>query len=299
MTEWICIRAEFPTKPEDWSPAISAFEEHGCPGVLETDDPPALTAYLVANGSGQKQAETLAHVLYRLGAHRVDISTVPDEDWSEVWKQHFKPIRIGPRIVVRPTWEPFDPKPDDLPISLDPGQAFGTGDHPTTRMCLEALQELPLLGKRVLDVGCGSGILSMAAALLGAAQVLGTDIDPVAVDVARANIDRELSPLAANTPHPYRLIEFVVCDGLESLQERGRWDVVVSNIISATLIRLAPDVAEVVEPGGAWVTSGVILDNWPDMLAAAESVGFVLEELRKAGDWTCARFRMPEARAQR
>lgn len=294
MTEWICIHAEFPTRPDDWSPAISVFEEHGCPGVLETDSPPGLTAYLVANGSGQKQAEALAEALYRLGASVIGISTVPDEDWSELWKQHFKPMRIGPRIVVRPTWEPFEPNPDDLVISLDPGQAFGTGDHPTTRMCLETLQELPLNGKRVLDIGCGSGILSMAAALLGASSVLGTDIDPIAVEVARENTNRELSTISAGTPHPYRLIEYAACDGLASLEDRGRWDVVVSNIISATLIRLAPDVAGVIEAGGTWVTSGVILDNWPDTLTAAESVGFVLEDLRESGDWTCARFRMPE-----
>lgn len=298
MTEWICIRAAFPERPDDWSPAISAFEEHGCTGVLETDTPPGLTAYLVANGSGQRQAEALASKLYRLGAERVDVSTVPDEDWSEVWKQHFKPTRIGPRIVVRPTWEAFEAKADDLVISIDPGQAFGTGDHPTTRMCLEALQEVPLEGKRVLDVGCGSGILSMAAALLGAKSVLGTDIDPIAVEVARGNVGRELGRLPADKPHPYRQIQFVACDGLAALGS-GRWDVVVSNIISATLIRLAPDIADVVAPGGFWVTSGVILDNWPDTLKAAEAVGFVLGELREAEGWTCARFLMPGGGASR
>lgn len=278
MTEWIEIKAGFKTAPEDWSVFVDAFDRYGCPGSVQTDDPPSISAYLVAVEGATGQADQLEKELIRLGADTVSVGRVPDEDWSQTWKQFFKPRRVGARFVIRPTWEPFEAGEGDLEIVLDPGQAFGTGDHPTTRLCLELLEQLELGGKRVADVGCGSGILSIGALRLGAESVDAVDIDPVSVQVALENASLNGVTYACR-----------VGDGFKALPDPP-YDAAVSNIISAVLIRMAPDAAACVKPGGHWVVSGIIRQNWPDVRDAASRAGFKLERTAEEDEWVAATF---------
>jgi len=279
VNEWLEIKAAFDGAPEDWSVFADAFDRFGCPGSVQTDHPPSISAYLAGVESAQEQAEELAMELRRLGASSVSIMTVPDEDWSETWKHFFKPRRVGRRFVICPTWESCEVAEEDLVIRLDPGQAFGTGDHPTTRLCLELLESFDLSRKRVADVGCGSGILSIGALLLGAAEVDAVDIDPLSVEVALENA--KLNGTASRC---------MVGDGFKALPA-GPYDLAVSNIISAVLIRLAPDASRWVAPKGHWVVSGVIRSNWPDVLQAAEKAGFQLMRTTEEDEWVAAAFR--------
>jgi ribosomal protein L11 methyltransferase len=280
MSAWIEVKAWFDQAPEDWSPWIDAFDRFGCPGTLQTDQPPTLSGFFPELEGAREQAECLKRELVRIGAREATSTVVPEEDWAELWKQHFKPRRIGQRLVVRPSWEEYDAAPGDVEIVLDPGQAFGTGEHPTTRLCLELLEALELQGKSVADVGCGSGILAVAAVKLGAARVLATDLDLLAVEVAKENAGRNGVSF-----------ECFVAEGMTELAGQ-RWDVVLSNIISATLIRLAPGVPEHLVPGGCWIVSGIIENNWPDVLAAAERAGLKLERHLAEDGWVAATFRL-------
>jgi ribosomal protein L11 methyltransferase len=192
MNSWIAITAVFDDEPDDWSPLADAFERAGCPSSLQTSSPPAITGHLADVRGARDIAEALGVDLVRLGASSFKTESVPEEDWSELWKLHFNPTPIGKRLLVRPTWSSPIDEPERIEIVLDPGQAFGTGDHPTTRLCLELLESLVDSGRfdedsRILDLGTGSGILAIAATKLGCRRVLASDIDPVAVEVAREN----------------------------------------------------------------------------------------------------------------
>lgn len=273
---YIELRAIFAEAPADWSPVIDLLGRMGCPNTLQEDRPPSITACLVHVEGSEERAREIEAELMKMGASKVIRRLLPDEDWAEVWKKFFHPRRVGEKIIVRPTWEQADHQADDIEIVLDPGQAFGTGDHPTTRLCLELLEGLPLGGKRVADLGCGSGILSIAACKLGASEVAGLDIEPLSVEVAKANGD--LNEVSAR---------FVAGNSIQKLGP-GPWHVVVSNIISATLIAMAPEIAEV-EPEN-WVVSGIIGANWPDVRAAAEREGFIVKKELEEDGWVAARF---------
>ncbi|MFZ4506974.1 MAG: 50S ribosomal protein L11 methyltransferase [Fimbriimonas sp.] len=275
---WLEVRARFSPIPEDWSPFIDLFDEHGIENTLEDGD--ELIGAIVEVDAASIAVEELKAALLAAGAVSVQTQVLPEVNWQEAWKQFFKPRRIGQRFVVRPTWEPYELGPNDLEIVLDPGQAFGTGDHPTTRGCLVLLEKVIRPGDTVLDVGCGSGILSVAACRLGATHVVAIDIEPVAVEVARENAAMNDVQLDARAGA-----------GLAELAETEKFRVVVSNIISATLIRLAPEVANVIEPGGDWVVSGILDTNWADVLASAERAGFELVEHIAEESWVAAWLR--------
>ena len=281
MSDWIEIRASLASVPEDWSPYVSCCEEHGCPSSLQSDSPPELLAYLEETPASLPIAESLRQELFSLGATGVTIEVTPEQDWTELWKIHFKAMRIGKRLVICPTWEEFDTQPDDILITIDPGQAFGTGDHSTTKLCLTFLEKyVNSEVASLLDLGTGSGILAIVSKKLGAHFVLGTDIDPIAVEVAKENAARN----GVET-------QFMVSEGLDESELNRKWPVIVSNIISATLIRLAPQVTLRVESGGLWIVSGIIESNWPDVLSAAQSSGFELVEMAVEGDWVAGVLR--------
>lgn len=276
---WIEVKANFAEAPADWSIFIDIFDRHGLENTLQSDNPAYLSACVVEVDGHESVIDALRADLIAAGVESVETKPLVEENWDEVWRQFFKPRRIGRRFVIRPTWEEYETQSGDLEIVLDPGQAFGTGDHPTTRMCLELLETLEVAGKRVADVGCGSGILSVGAVLLGASEVNGVDIDPLSVEVAKENAER--NGVSAR---------FVVGDSIFSLPD-GPYHLVVSNIISATLIGMAPDIADSMEANGEWVVSGIIEQNWPDVRAAAEREGFVLTGERREDGWVGASFR--------
>ncbi|MBC8017524.1 MAG: 50S ribosomal protein L11 methyltransferase [Verrucomicrobia bacterium] len=198
--------------------------------------------------------EELAQRQPGLVLSRPELSSVSTEDWSTSWKVNFKPLRIGRRLLIVPSWEEPQPQPNDIVLRLDPGMAFGTGGHETTRLCLELLEQImdtmPILrSPAVLDLGTGSGILAMAAVQLGAGRVCAVDIDPLALEVAREN-------LAING-----LTDQVECSTtpLESLE--GCFDVILANILAEELVRLAPFLSKRLSPGGSLVLSGILAEK--------------------------------------
>jgi len=275
---WIEVRANFSKPPEDWSPLIDLFLQHGVENTLQVDFPPSLVACVVDVPGAAEEVNALRIELSVAGAHEVLVGPYVEQDWEEAWKKFFKPRRIGKRFVVRPTWEEFSASPDDLVIVLDPGQAFGTGDHATTRMCLALMEEVPVCGAHVLDIGCGSGVLAIGAKLLGAADVLAVDIDPLAVEVTKENA-------ATNGVQ----ISTQVSDGMPAIAQAP--NLVLSNIISAALIRISADVAIAIAPQGNWIVSGILKANWPDVRKAAEAQGFGFVKSSEEDDWIAAIFR--------
>ena len=209
----------------------------------------------------------------------VTITWVEDEEWASAWKKYFKPLKIG-RIVIKPTWEDYDAAPDDLIIELDPGMAFGTGNHDTTQLCVLALQDYVMADCSVLDAGCGSGILSMSAARLGADRVFAFDNDPIAVAAAKANVhgagldDRitvELADAPASCPH--------------------KSDVVVANIIPNVIIDLADGLVDRTSDGGMLIVSGIVEERVNDVCDALETLGMTLLEDRRQTDWAALIFK--------
>ncbi|GLI37881.1 50S ribosomal protein L11 methyltransferase [Geobacter hydrogenophilus] len=204
------------------------------------------------------------------------VTTIREEDWATGWRQHFAPTRIGRKLVIKPTWEPFSPEPGDLVIELDPGMAFGTGTHPTTRLCLEALEKLGTAGD-VLDVGTGSGILAMAAVKLGAQRVVGTDIDPDAVAVARENC--AMNGVTAE----------LVTTPLADIP--GQFAVVLANILAEDLVRMAADLTAKVAPGGFLILSGILVERESYVIDGFASTGLTLAETTREGEWSCLLYR--------
>jgi len=205
---------------------------------------------------------------------RLDVRRISAEDWSVSWRKEYKPLRIGERLVVKPTWESFQPGPEDLVIEMDPGLAFGCGTHPTTAMCLQLLERYVRPGMVVLDVGTGSGILAIAAALLGAGTVWAVDEDPVAVRTARENVARN------NLAGRVRVREGNLLDDLSEPA-----DLVVANILAEVLTVLCPAAATALEPGGRFILSG-ILDRREEMVRRALLANdFRIEEYLAEREW--------------
>jgi ribosomal protein L11 methyltransferase len=208
-----------------------------------------------------------------------DLTTrmVHEADWAEAWKAHFPVLRIGRRIVVKPTWRRHRREPDDVVVALDPGMAFGTGLHPTTRLCLAALEQVAdrelIAGARVLDVGCGSGILAIAAARLGAASVIGVDTDPIAVEATGANAARN------------RLARRIAAREGSLPTGEPPFDVVLANLIAGVLVALARELAAEVRPGGTLVASGIYVDRETEVRDAFTAVGLQVGDRSAEGDW--------------
>jgi ribosomal protein L11 methyltransferase len=210
---------------------------------------------------------------------------VEEADWAEAWKVHYHPVRIGRKLLIRPLWTQVELQPDDIEIALDPGMAFGTGTHPTTQLCLEALEDLIVPSANVLDLGCGSGILAIAAAKLGALHVLALDIDSVAVEAALLNAEQNG---AAE--------KITVQEGsLESLVTSARrFDLIVVNILARIIIEMCSNhLGEVVRPGGLAIFSGIIEEQADDVEAALRTTGLQPYARRKQGDWVVIEARRP------
>lgn len=263
-------------------------------GLGDPGDPEWVTvkAYLAeagtpAAGPGEGAARVAAALddLRRLDVGEIGAPAyrwVADEDWAGAWKQFFKPLAVGRRLVIVPSWEAADytPPAGRIPLLLDPGMAFGTGQHATTALCLCWLEELPLAGARVLDVGTGSGVLAIAAARLGAAAVLGVDIDPVAVAAAGDNVAANgvagTVQVALGDPSGAAAAAFCAAD---------RPAVVVGNLTADVVKAVAPAVADLLAPGGCFVASGIITDREAEVRDALAAAGLRTEEVRVEGGW--------------
>lgn len=252
-------------------------EEHPEPGTVQ------LRGYLPV---GPATDVTLAAIERRLhalpgfgldiGVGRLTTSFVEDSGWANAWKNHFKPFAVGGRLWITPTWDRTAPPRGSIIIELDPGMAFGSGLHPSTQMCLVVLENLVRGGERVIDVGTGSGILSIACARLGAAAVLAVDVDPVAVDVATQNIAHN------QVDDRVQVRQGSLLDGVA-----GPADLIVANLTADILLDLIPAAPPRLHRSGVLVASGIVADRLLEVEAVARSVGFRTVESKRDAEWRC------------
>lgn len=236
----------------------------------------------------ENPAEAVAFLRERLTAasigHEVLTCEVNEQDWANNWKAYFKPLPVGERLLICPTWETVEDAGDRAVLSIDPGMAFGTGGHDTTRLVLEALEKAVTPGCRLLDVGCGSGILSIAALLLGAEQAVGVDIDALAVKTAREN-----GELNGFVEPRFTVLQGDLVDRVE-----GQYDMVAANIVADAIIALSPAVPRFLKPGGTYIVSGIIDTREADVTTALAACGFSVEQRHEHGGWLCFVLRAGE-----
>lgn len=258
---------------------------------LETDAIKEVKGYLPANDSLQEHLERISAYLDAAAAAFPDFSPAPpgvaflqEEDWANSWKANFKPTRIGKRLVIKPSWEAFAPQENDLVLELDPGMAFGTGTHATTRLCLEALEELSGTERTladeiaVLDVGCGSGVLGIAAALFGADRVVAIDIDPLAVTATSDNA-------AVNG------VERCLTASMTPLAEiAGVFSLVVANILAEELVRMRRLLSERVGRGGFLILSGILAEREAYVIEGFATEPLTLHAVTRRDEWCCIIF---------
>lgn len=207
------------------------------------------------------------------GTLEITVCDLPEEDWQSGWKQYYKPIHVE-RLVVVPLWEDYEAEAGETVMKIDPGMAFGTGAHETTRLCLKALTQVDLEGKKVLDVGCGSGILSIGGVLLGAESAFGCDIDQLAVEVAKRNA--ALNGLEEKTAY--------AAGDLLSVVE-GQYPVVVANIVADVILTLLKDLHRVLLPGGLFIASGIIDTRKEELLAGIKAAGLEILNIEEERGW--------------
>ena len=208
------------------------------------------------------------------GALAVETKDVRDEDWAEVWKKYYKPFKAGEHLVVKPTWEPYSPADGDKIIEIDPGMAFGSGQHETTGMCLELLEKNVKPGDRVIDVGTGSGILAIGAALVGAKDVVAIDIDPAAVKVAKENVE-----------HNGLSDRITVLEGNLLEKNDAVCEVCIANIIADVICFFASPLNDHIIPGGLFICSGIIREREQNVVDALNAADYTILETVRKGEW--------------
>ena len=210
-----------------------------------------------------------------IGEGSVSLSNVNESDWANEWKKYYKPTKVGKKIVVKPSWEDYEKQEGDLIIELDPGMAFGTGTHETTSMCIRELENYVDETKTVFDIGCGSGILAIAAAQLGAKEVVAGDLDEVAVKVSKENC--EINHVSDKVVVKHGSL-FEVVD--------SKADVIVANIIADIIKILAKDVSKFLKEDGVFISSGIILAKIDEVCEALEENGFEIVKVERLGEWS-------------
>ena len=284
-------------------PGFTLVDE-GLGAAVDPTAPATVRAYVPARDPALLRETTatvdraLGHLqafgLREIGELRTQV--VHESDWANAWKRHVGVVRIGRGVVIRPTWRRHRRRPGDTVIAMDPGMAFGTGLHPTTRLCLAGIERWADEGRlgrggardgraRLLDVGCGSGILAIAAGLLGAGEMVGVDTDPIAVEATVANarrnrVARRLRARRGSLP-----------------SGAGPFDLVVANLIASVLVALADDLVVELVPGGRLLASGIFLDREDDVRAAFETAGLPVVRRDAEGDWVALEARRQAPRS--
>lgn len=260
--------------------------------VLHTGDEPGVRLYLPDDEDGRAslamiRSDMAAYAMENIGVDagslKVADALMDDEDWANNWKQYFKPLPIGERLLIQPAWEALLQPTEREVIRIEVGLIFGTGQHESTQLCLEQLERRLCGGERVLDLGCGSGILSIAALKLGAEHAACVDIDPLAKQTVADNM-----AMNGIDPQRYRVL-IGDAAGDTALQKKlgGGYDVVLANIVADVILRLCPTAARQVKPGGLFITSGVIGERLPEVQMALRRAGFELLDTQLRNDWAC------------
>ncbi|MBQ8396805.1 MAG: 50S ribosomal protein L11 methyltransferase [Clostridia bacterium] len=297
--EWTQLKATVPTAQLDTACAVmsvisaqlmiedySDFSLNGMYGelvdetILEADrEHAAVSVYIPSDGG---VADAVAFLRERFAGEgidaRLEIVGLREEDWAENWKQYYKPIKIGQRLVIVPQWEKYDAAPDEVIVRMDPGMAFGTGTHETTRLVLGLLERYTTPGVKMLDVGCGTAILAICAAKLGAAPCAAYDIDPVAVKVARENVKDNACEDTVSVGQS---------DLLRQVPKGEKYGLVAANIVADIILRMAPDIGAYMEKGGILLASGIIEPRAAEVEIELCARGFTVVERAAENDW-CA-----------
>ncbi len=256
--------------------------------LLETKDEEAkVRVYLADNSQGREKMEIILEGIealrneteFDLGSLKTEISETDDSEWADNWKEFFHPLPIGNSFVVKPTWEDWEGE-DRIVLEIDPESSFGSGQHETTSLCLEALEDIPLENASVLDMGCGSGILGIGALLLGAKDVLAVDIDKNAVDIAVKNATlnkvQNFEGLCGNT---------LSDEGVYNKVTSKKYGVILANIVADVIIAMAPTFKKVLEDEGTLICSGIISPRKGEVLSALAENGFALTGIGEKNDW--------------
>lgn len=297
--KWIEIRVIFEAQdPESAADMIAGiFHDLGLQGVIvETgqqdpdldwagDAPPApkqnaVIGFFPDDSRLEQNRAELEKWLTRLQSggdfdYRIHSGAIDEQDWSESWKAHFHPVKISGRITVKPTWRQYSGEDDEIIIELDPGMAFGTGTHPTTALCLRLLERHMRPGFKVLDIGTGSGILLVAAAKLGASELYGTDCDPVAISIAKQNL--ELNKVGNNL--------FELKTGNLAEPVKGTWDLITANILTSTIVPMIPEIPGLLADEGIFIVSGILAQSRGTVKTALEESGFGVLEVLQEDEW--------------
>lgn len=297
---WLEIAVHVPHEGIDMVSNI--FDELGAGGVV-IEDPALISRYIEANiwdhyefppevlnrpmpmvkaylPEGPELEDKLVLLQERLAglplgsAPKVETARVAEEDWATAWMAYYKPVEIGRKLAVKPSWEEYTPPDGRVVLELDPGMAFGCGNHPTTTMCMEFLEGIIKGGETVADVGTGTGILAITSAKLGAARVFAVDLDEVAVNVARENV--RLNKVEDK-------VEVLRGNLLDQVNQPV--DIIIANIVANVIIVLAPDVLRILKPGGIFITSGIIRNRAEEVKEKLEQTGFKVLERKEDGEW--------------
>ncbi len=247
-----------------------------------------ITVYFGDDDEGKSQLTLAKDALEKLidnnpnlGKVELELKNVKDEDWSENWKQFFKPIEVGERVLIVPEWEEA-PETERTTFIINPGCSFGTGSHESTRMCIEEIEKYVSNDSDVLDLGCGSGILSVIALLLGARDAVAVDIDPMAVETAYSNL--ALNGLSKEIYHGYAGDITSDKELLEKLSAK-KYDLVIANIVADVIITLSDYVKAFMKPDSVFICSGIIIERREEVKLALEKAGLKVTEERIMGEW--------------
>ncbi|MBK9710258.1 MAG: 50S ribosomal protein L11 methyltransferase [Kouleothrix sp.] len=282
--------------------------------TFDAGRPATLRTYLPLDQHAEEARQRVEQALWHFGQLRavgpLTVRSLDEQDWANAWKQHYTIQHIGARTVIVPSWLEYEPRPGEVVLRLDPGMAFGTGLHPTTQLCLALIEQYVRPGSAALDLGCGSGILAIAAAQLGA-SVLALDTDPIAVEATRENVARngvaaqvvvaegslggaELGHWLYGTQNAERRTQNALDDIQRSALSVQHFDLIVANIIARVLAALAQDLAAALRPAGVLIASGIIAEREAEVAEAFAAAGLDPVERRQEGDWVALVYRRGE-----
>ncbi len=253
----------------------------------------AVKLYLATNAQGEEQLETVKEVLAGIrerdeaglfGTLELEVGTVREEDWENNWKQYFKPFRVGEKFLIKPSWETIEDDEGRTVLEIDPASSFGTGSHATTQLCIEALEKLVAPGVRFCDLGCGSGILTLCAHLLGARDMTSVDIDENAVAITNGNLAR----IGASSR---TFVGDVTSDPALREEIGADYDVVAANIVADVLLAIMPFIKSILKDGAHAILSGIISERQEEITDSAKANGFEVLEVREKDDWASVLIR--------